>query len=76
MATHMMAAVIRANVPGRLGMYRTYVGLELWVGRLVGSAVGFGVDSAIEVTSSAAAHWWLRADLDSKRRERFERVTP
>jgi hypothetical protein len=37
--------------------------------------VSFGVDSGIEVTSSLAAHWRLRADLDPKRRERVERVT-
>ena len=34
--------------------------------------VSFGVDSGIEVTSSLAAHWRLRADLDPKRRERAE----
>lgn len=37
--------------------------------------VGFGVDSVIEVTASAAAHWRLRADWDAVRRERVERVT-
>jgi len=37
--------------------------------------VSFGVDSGIEVTSSLAAHWRLRADLDPERRERVERVT-
>jgi len=37
--------------------------------------VGFGVDSGIEVTASAAAQWRLRADLDPVRRERVERVT-
>lgn len=37
--------------------------------------VTFGVDSAIEVTSSLAAHWRLRADLDPERRERAERAT-
>jgi divalent metal cation (Fe/Co/Zn/Cd) transporter len=37
--------------------------------------VSFGVDSGIEVTSSLAAHWRLRADLDPERRERVERLT-
>ena len=37
--------------------------------------VGFGVDSGIEVTASAAAQWRLRADIDPVRRERVERVT-
>lgn len=37
--------------------------------------VGLGVDSAIEVTDAGAAQWPLRADLDSTRRERVERIT-
>ena len=37
--------------------------------------VSFGVDSGIEVTSSLAAHWRLRADSDPERRERVERLT-
>jgi divalent metal cation (Fe/Co/Zn/Cd) transporter len=37
--------------------------------------VSFGVDSGIEVTSSLAAHWRLRADLDAERREQVERLT-
>jgi divalent metal cation (Fe/Co/Zn/Cd) transporter len=37
--------------------------------------VSFGVDSAIEVTSSLAAHWRLRADADPERRARAERLT-
>lgn len=37
--------------------------------------VSFGVDSAIEVTSSVAAHWRLRADYEPERRERVERLT-
>ena len=36
--------------------------------------VSFGVDSGIEVTSSLAAHWRLRADTDPERRERVERL--
>jgi divalent metal cation (Fe/Co/Zn/Cd) transporter len=37
--------------------------------------VGFGVDSAIEVTASIAAQWRLRSDLDPEHRKRVERVT-
>jgi divalent metal cation (Fe/Co/Zn/Cd) transporter len=37
--------------------------------------VGFGVDSVIEVTASAAAQWRLRADVDLIRRERVEHLT-
>src|SRR5713101_2114214 len=37
--------------------------------------VGFGVDSAIEVTSSLAALWRLRWDADEVRREAAERFT-
>jgi divalent metal cation (Fe/Co/Zn/Cd) transporter len=46
-------------------------------GILAGSValVGFGVDSAIEVTAALAAQWRLRSDLDPARRERAERIT-
>jgi divalent metal cation (Fe/Co/Zn/Cd) transporter len=37
--------------------------------------VSFGVDSGIEVTSSLAAQWRLRADTDAKRRDRVEHLT-
>ena len=37
--------------------------------------LSFGVDSGIEVTSSLAAHWRLRADTDPERRERVEQLT-
>jgi divalent metal cation (Fe/Co/Zn/Cd) transporter len=37
--------------------------------------VGFGLDSVIEVTASAAAQWRLRADFDLAKRERVERVS-
>lgn len=37
--------------------------------------VGFGVDSAIEVTASAAAQWRLRADVDVQRRQHIETQT-
>ena len=39
------------------------------------SLVGFGVDSVIEVASSIAALWRLRADADPLHRERTERLT-
>ena len=44
-------------------------------GLLAGSIalVGFGLDSAIEVTSSVAALWRLRHDADEAARERAER---
>ena len=37
--------------------------------------VGFGLDSAIEVTAAGAAQWRLRADLASAKREDVERLT-
>ena len=37
--------------------------------------VGFGVDSGIEVTSSLAARWRLRADIEPARREQAARMT-
>lgn len=37
--------------------------------------VGFGVDSAIEVTASLIAQWRLRSDADTDGRERVERLT-
>ena len=48
---------------------------SLVFGSLAGSIalVGFGIDSLIEVTSSLAALWRLRADLDVVRREKVER---
>lgn len=39
------------------------------------SLVGFGLDSAIEVTSGAALLWRLHDDLDPSRREQVERTT-
>ena len=51
--------------------------VSLAAGVVAGSValVGFGVDSVIEVTASAAAQWRLRADLDLVRRERVEHLT-
>ena len=39
------------------------------------SLVGFGIDSVIEVSSSVAALWRLRADADTGGREHVERIT-
>ena len=39
------------------------------------SLVGFGLDSAIEVTSGAAVLWRLRRDCDPERRDALERAT-
>ena len=51
--------------------------ISVAVGVVSGSValVSFGVDSGIEVTSSLAAHWRLRAETDPERRERVERLT-
>jgi divalent metal cation (Fe/Co/Zn/Cd) transporter len=51
--------------------------VALVAGSLAGSValVGFGVDSVIEVSASAAAQWRLRADVDVNRRQRIERIT-
>lgn len=51
--------------------------VALVAGFLAGSIalVGFGFDSAIEVTSSLAALWRLRWDADEERRETAERRT-
>ena len=48
--------------------------VSLVAGVVAGSValIGFGVDSAIEVTASVAAQWRLRSDRDSVRRERVE----
>ncbi len=58
--------------------YNTLEGvLSIVVGALAGSVslVGFGADSVIEVTSSLAALWRLRADPDQLRRARVEVLT-
>ena len=46
------------------------VGFGLLAGSI--ALVGFGFDSAIEVTSGAALLWRLRAEMDEERRERAE----
>lgn len=58
--------------------YNTGEGLAAIItGALAGSValVGFGIDSVIEVVSSAAALWRLRTDVDTNRRERAERLS-
>ena len=70
----------------RLGLRLNYLSIAynsveaivaLVAGLAAGSValVGFGFDSAIEVTASGAAQWRLRADLDAARRQRVERIT-
>lgn len=51
--------------------------ISVAAGLVAGSValVSFGVDSGIEVTSSLAAQWRLRADTDAKRREWVEHLT-
>src|SRR5690242_11492046 len=39
------------------------------------SLVGFGIDSAIEVTSGASLLWRMNVDANPEQRERSERVT-
>jgi divalent metal cation (Fe/Co/Zn/Cd) transporter len=58
--------------------YNSLEGLVSIVGGLISgsvSLVGFGLDSAIEVTSGAALLWRLHYDLNPSRRERMERTT-
>jgi divalent metal cation (Fe/Co/Zn/Cd) transporter len=51
--------------------------VSLAAGLVAGSValVGFGFDSAIEVSAALAAQWRLRADLEPARRGRVERTT-
>jgi divalent metal cation (Fe/Co/Zn/Cd) transporter len=73
----------RAARRGRLLQYLTMAWnsaegvVALVVGLVAGSValVGFGFDSAIEVTSGLAALWRLRRDPDPARREAAERLT-
>ena len=56
-------------------LYNSLEGLiAIGAGVLAGSValVGFGVDSAIELSASAVAIWRLRSDPDAQRRERSE----
>jgi cation diffusion facilitator family transporter len=60
-----------------IGYNTVEAAVSIGAGLVAGSValVSFGVDSGIEVTSSLAAHWRLRADQDPARRERVERLT-
>jgi divalent metal cation (Fe/Co/Zn/Cd) transporter len=60
-----------------IGYNTIEAGVSLVAGLVAGSValIGFGVDSAIEVTASVAAQWRLRSDRDSVRRERVECLT-
>lgn len=51
--------------------------VSIMAGLVAGSValLGFGVDSAIEVTASGAAQWRLRADVDPTRRAHAEDIT-
>src|SRR5262249_61518237 len=81
-----MPAISARADTGRLGEHLQYLTI-LWnaaecivalvAGFVAGSIalVGFGFDSAIEVTSSVAAVWRLRADRDETVREAAERRT-
>lgn len=50
--------------------------VSLAAGLVAGSValIGFGIDSAIEVTSALAARWRLGRDFDEARRERVELI--
>jgi cation diffusion facilitator family transporter len=73
------AMVRRGQVLSRVSL--GYNSLEAIVSLVVGvmagsiSLVGFGADSVIEVSSSVAALWRLRADANPVRRARVETVT-
>ena len=59
-------------------LYNSLEGLiAIGAGLVAGSValVGFGFDSVIEVSASAAALWRLHTDDDHARRERNERIT-
>jgi divalent metal cation (Fe/Co/Zn/Cd) transporter len=58
--------------------YNTLEAVGSMVAGLVAGSValvGFGIDSLIELTASAAAQWRLRSDVDTARRERVERLS-
>jgi divalent metal cation (Fe/Co/Zn/Cd) transporter len=71
--------VRRGRALSRLTLaYNSLEGIvSITIGALAGSIslVGFGVDSVIEVCSSIAALWRLRADADPAHRERVEAIT-
>lgn len=58
--------------------YNVFEGIVSLVAGIVSGSValvGFGLDSLVEVTSSVAAHWRLRADHEIEKRERSERIS-
>lgn len=59
-----------------LGVTLVEAGAAIATGMIAGSIalVGFGIDSLIELASSGAALWRLRADMDPAQRERVERT--
>jgi divalent metal cation (Fe/Co/Zn/Cd) transporter len=81
-----MTGAVRRPTLVRRGLWLNYLTIgyntieavvSLAAGLVAGSValIGFGVDSAIEVTASLAAQWRLRSDLHLDRRERVERLT-
>jgi divalent metal cation (Fe/Co/Zn/Cd) transporter len=78
-AVHPRAALVRRGLRLNyltLGYNSIEAMVSLAAGLVAGSValVGFGVDSAIEVTASLAAQWRLRSD-HRERREQAERIT-
>jgi divalent metal cation (Fe/Co/Zn/Cd) transporter len=82
----MTEAIVARAALVRRGLWLNYLTIgyntveavvSLVAGLVAGSValVGFGVDSAIEVTASVAAQWRLRSDRDPERRERVEWLT-
>ena len=80
----MSAAVERAAI-ARRGIWLAYITIaynfaeavvSLGAGLVAGSValIGFGIDSAIEVTSALAARWRLGRDFDEATRERVELI--
>lgn len=73
------ALVRRGQLLSRVTLiYNTIEGaVSIVVGAMAGSIslVGFGIDSVIEVSSSVAALWRLRADADPTHRARVEAIT-
>ena len=73
------ALVRRGQMLSRVTLaYNSLEGVvSIIVGTMAGSIslIGFGVDSVIEVSSSIAALWRLRSDMDPVRRARVEALT-
>ncbi|MDQ6736785.1 MAG: cation transporter [Gemmatimonadota bacterium] len=80
------SSTVHRAVLVRRGLWLSYItigynsieaGASIFIGLTSGSVglLGFGVDSAIEVTSSAAAQWRLRSDRDATHRDRVEQLS-